>query len=179
MATKTPGSGGTDQTTTIEAGTIHLIRLIQALEADSTRNPSGINNLTSTVSEDSRTIAATVNLPCNLVSTSDQTTNQVQAIDYLTQPQGQPPAYTPGSGGTFRGTTVQQALIQHVIAQRTLEINPAQNPTGANYIEYQISSVTAGGNGNAVFTATLTGLPLEVANNSNGTQTTSGRAYLL
>lgn len=178
MTAKTPGSGGTDQTTTIESGTVHLIRLIQGLEADTSRNPSGVNNLTSNVSEDSRSLSASINFPCNLMPSSDQTTYQIQAIDYFTQPQGQPAAYTAGTGGTFRGANAQQALIQHIIAQRLLELDSTKNPTNANYIDYQITVGTAT-TVNSTFVATLSGLPLDVTNNGNGTQTTSGKAYLL
>lgn len=177
MAIKTPGSNGTDQTTSIEAGTIHLIRLIQSLEADPTRNPSGINNITSSVSEDNRSLSASINLPCNLTISSDRATYQIQSIDYFTQPQGQASAYTPGTDGTFRGATIQQALIQHIIAQRNLELDSTKNPTNANYIDYQITAGTTANN--SIFNATLTGLPLDTTNNSNGTQTTSGKSYLL
>lgn len=178
MATKTPGSGGTDQTTTIEAGTVHLIRLIQSLEADSARNPSGLNNITSSTSDDSRTISASINLPCNLIASSDGTTYQIVAIDYFTQPPGQVAAYTAGSGGTFKGATVQQALIQHLIAQNNLEFSSQNNPTNGNYITYQISNASSAGNGNAVFSATVSGAPLDISNNANGQQISSGKTYL-
>ena len=179
MTAKTPGSGGTDQTNTVEAGTVHLIRLIQSLEADNARNPSGLNYVTSSVSEDSRSLSASISLPCNLTTNSDQTSYAIAAIDYFTVPSGGSTAYTAGSGGTFRGTNVQQALIQHLIAQKNLELDSVKNPAGASCITYSIDNATGINMGNAIFTATLSSLPLEVTNNSNGQQTTSGHAYLL
>lgn len=179
MTTKTPGSGGTDQTASVEAGTVHLVRLLQSLEADTTRNPSGINNIISSTSDDDRTFTATINIPINVNMTNDSTSYQLAAIDYLTTPSGADPHYVAGSGGTFKATTIQGALIQHIIYQKNLELDANKNPTGVSYVSYQISNVATLGNGNATFAAQLTNLPLLVTNNSDGTQITSGKTYLL
>lgn len=178
MATRTPGSNGTNQATTLEAGLIADIRRAQTLERDPLRNPSSVNRITSSSDDDSASFEARVSFPVSITSDVNGNTS-IAAIDYFTVPAGGQPHYVAGTGGTIKSSTVQGAIVEQTIALKNLELDPSKNPTNGNYISWSISNGTVSGVGNGTFTATYNKMPLEVTIASNGGQTTTGKAYLL
>lgn len=178
MATRTPGTGGTNQAISLEAGLIADLRLLQSLERDTTRNPNNLNNVTSSTSDDTATFTASITFPINLTVNTDGTA-KITAIDYLTTPNGANPHYVVGTGGLIKSSTIQGAIIEQTVLIKGLELNSSKNPNGANYISYTLSNSTVGATGNAFFTASYNGLPLDITQASDGTQSTKGKTYLL
>jgi hypothetical protein len=178
MATRTPGSGGTNQATTLEAGLIADIRRAQTLERDPLRNPSNVNRVTSSSDDDSASFEARVNFPITI--TTDASGNvSIVPIDYFTVPSGGQPHYVAGSGGTIKSSTIQGAILEQTMMLKNLELDPAKNPTNGNYITWSIANGTVGGVGNGTFTANYNNMPLEITLTQNGGQTEIGKAYLL
>jgi hypothetical protein len=178
LAARTPGSNGTNQATTLEAGLIADIRRAQSFERDSLRNPSSVNRITSSADDDSASFEARVNFPVTITTDSNGNVSIVP-IDYFSVPSGGQPHYVAGSGGTVKSSTIQGAILEQTILLKNLELNPATNPTNGNYITWSISNSTVGGVGNGTFNASYNNMPLEITIASNGGQTTTGKAYLL
>lgn len=178
MSARTPGTGGTNQATTLEAGLISDIRRAQSLERDPLRNPSNVNRIQSTTDDDSASFDGRVNFPVTI--TTDASGNvSIVAIDYFTVPSGGDPHYVAGTGGTVKSSTIQGAIIEQTILLKNLELDPTKNTTNANYITWSITNGTTSGVGNGTFNATYADMPLEITLTSNGGQTEIGKAYLL
>lgn len=178
MASRTPGSGGTNQATTLEAGLIADIRRAQALERDSSRNPSGVNRISSSADDDSASFEARINFPIDVISNNNGNL-EITAIDYFSVPADQQPHYISGNGGTIKSSTIQGAIIEQTLLLKNLENDSAKNPNNGNYITWSISSTITGGMGNCTFSASYNKMPLEITMAATGGQTTTGKAYLL
>lgn len=174
MATRIPGSGGTNQANTLEAGLIGDIRRLQAYERDTTKNPSSFNNVQSGSEDDSSSFTASVNFPITL-STNNGVVS-ITPIDYLNLSSSD---YSPGTGGTIKAPNIQGAIIEQTILMSNLEKNASKNPGGAVYINFSITNTITSSSGNANFTASYSAMPLESTQSSDGSQTTKGKSYLL
>lgn len=178
MAARTPGTGGTNQATSLEAGLIADIRRAQTLERDPLRNPSSTNKIQSSSDDDTATFEARVSFPVNISSDSSGNVTIV-AIDYFSVPNGGDPHYVAGTSGTIKSATIQGAIIEQTILLKKLENDPEKNPTNGNYIVWSIVNGTVGGVGNGTFNASYNKMPLDISLNSAGGQTEMGKAYLL
>ena len=178
MASRTPGANGTNQATTLEAGLISDIRRAQILERNPQQNPSNLNYITSSSNDDLASFSAQINFPVTVTVGTDGKIN-IAAIDYFTPLSGNTLNYTVGTGGTIKSSTVQGAIIEQTILLKNLELDPAKNPTNANYIIWSLTNGTIGGVGNASFSASYNNMPLEISNLPDGNQSTIGKAYLL
>lgn len=178
MTTRTPGAGGTNQATTLEAGLVAELRRIQLLERSQDCNPNGFNQVQSNQNDDTSTFTAQISFPVQITEDSEGKL-VIAAIDYLVQPDGQPAYYSPGSGGTITATTIQGSVLQHTNLLKKLENDSTKNPTNANRISWTLESGVIGGIGNGNFRATYTDLPLETSLSDNGQQITIGKEYLL
>lgn len=178
MASRTPGSGGTNQATTLEAGLVADIRRAQTLERDPLRNPSSTNRIQSSSDDDTATFEARVTFPVNISSDSSGNIT-ISAIDYFTVPSGGDAHYVAGTGGTIKASTIQGAIIEQTIMLKKLENDPEKNPTNGNYIVWSIANGTVGGVGNGTFNASYNKMPLDITLTSAGGQTEMGKAYLL
>lgn len=147
MTVITLGTGATIITPTLEEMLVALIDFGQSAELNTTKNPSKINNITSSVNRDTEVLIASVNLPCNFI---DAENLQVIGVDYLVGV-----AFTFGTGeSTLKGTNWVDAIIRTTIKQKSLEMDSAKNPALNNYIDYSIaSSQVVGTTANATFSA--------------------------
>lgn len=177
MASITAGTGATITAPTIESFFTGAIWLLQNLEADTTRNPSGVNNVTSSISDDTRSLTATINF--NATVDDDSSGKAVfTVIDYLTTPSGGTAHWTAGTGGTITNATIQGAIFEAARLIDKLENQVVNNPTSKKCISYTISSGDVGSNGNASITINVANFPLTFSFNANGTQSLNGTAYL-
>lgn len=179
MAVITPGSGATITASSIEAFFPGIIWLLQNLEADTLKNPSGANNVTSSISDDSRSLNATLTF---LATVDDDASGKclLTCLDYLTQPSGQSAYWNPGSGGTITGQTIQTAGFEAARLIDKLENTAANNPTGRKTTSWSVTSA-GGGDGTSPYATVninVTGFPLTFSFNANGTQSLVGSVYL-
>ena len=179
MATITPGSGATITAATAESFLPAAIWLVQALENDTARNPSAINNVTSSMSDDSQSLTASINFFATV--TDDNAGNAIfTALDYLTTPSGQPAHWTAGSGGTIQASTIQGAIFECVRFIDNLENTSAKNPQAKKCVSYSITSASLGSaTPSANISINITNFPLETTRAADGTQTVKGKDYLL
>jgi hypothetical protein len=179
MTIITPGSSATITATTIEKFFTAVIWKLQALENDTTRNPSAINNVTSSMSDDSQSLVANLTFSAT-VATGTGGIATFSCIDYLTSPSGQPAHWAAGSGGTIASTTIQGAIFEAVRFIDNLELQSAKNPLGNKCVSYTISSNSSGGtNAIATVSISITGFPLTTTIAGDGTQSVIGKEYLL
>lgn len=80
-------------------------------------------------------------------------------------------AITPGTGGTFKSDTAENALFEAAIYLQNLETTPANNPTNRNVVQVVVNTDAK----TATITATL---PLEYAIDAGGNVTLSAASYL-
>lgn len=178
MATITPGTNATITANTIEAYLCGAIWLLQNLEADAARNPSGINNITSSISDDNRTL--TGNCTFSGIVTSSATGQLIiTCVDYLTTPSGQPAHYSPGTGGTINSATIQGAIFEAARTIDLLENDSSKNTQGLKTISWNVTNGEIGSEGRAIINIGITNFPLTFAFNANGTQSLQGKNYLL
>lgn len=174
MATITAGTGATNTATTVEASLIGDLRRLQSFERNTAKNSGGYNYVNSTSSDDDATFTASITFPVSI--TINNGVVAITAIDYLGLAGSD---FTPGTGGTFKATTLQGSIIEKTVYQNSLEKDISKNPTGVLLINYSVTNNSLGALGNATFTANYGALPLEITENSDGTQSTKGKAYLL
>lgn len=180
MTTITPGTGATITSTTIESFFCGAIWLLQNLESDVARNPSGINNVTSTISDDSRSISGSA----NFLTTVESDTNGkalFTTTDYLTTPANASAHWIPGTGGTIKSATIQGAIFEAVRFINNLESQVAKNPEGKKTVSWSLQSSNDSevSTVNIALAITFTNFPLTYSFNAAGTQTLTGKAYLL
>ena len=178
MASITASSGGTITANTIEAFFCGSIWLLQSLEADATRNPTSINNVTSTASDDSRSLTATINLTAQVSENADGNLILIPN-DYLTLPSGQTAHYLAGSNGTISSATIQGALFEAARLIDKLENDSTKNQDGRKTVSWSVTNGDIGSGGLATITINVTNFPLTFSFNANGTQSLVGKAYLL
>ena len=174
MATITAGSGGTITATTLEAFFVTAIRRLQTLEKSSTYNPSSINNVTSSISDDSSSFNASVTFPLNLTTDGDGESPFV-CVDYLVGASGQ---YSTGSGGTITAPNLVRAIFEATLRLSNLEIQPVKNPQNLNCLSWTITKSDIGSANHATFSLTVSNFPLEIVDGGDS-QTTKGKEYLL
>lgn len=177
MAAITPGSGATITASTIEAFFTGAIWLLQNLEADTTRNPTGINNVTSSISDDTRALTATINLS-GTVDDDSGGKAVITCLDYLTTPSGGSAHWVVGTGGTITSATIQGAIFEACRLIDKLENNVVNNPTGKKLVNYSINNGDIGSSGNVSITINVANFPLTFSFNANGTQSLIGSSYL-
>lgn len=177
MATITPGSGSTITASTIESFFCGAVWLLQSLEADTVRNPTGINNVISSTSDDSRSATGTITIRATV--TDDSNGNMVLSpSDYLTTPSGGTVHWSPGSGGTITSSTIQGAIFEAARLIDSLENQPIKNPEGLKTIAYTITNGNTENTGLAEIQISFTSFPLTFTFNADGTQSLKGRSYL-
>jgi hypothetical protein len=59
----TPGTGGTFKSTSVEAYFLEVLTFLEIVEANTTKNPSGVNNVASSFDSDGRVVTGTANIP--------------------------------------------------------------------------------------------------------------------
>lgn len=177
MSSITPGNGATITASTIEAFFSGAIWLLQNLEADVTRNPSGINNITSSISDDTRALTATINLTASIDDDSNGKA-VFTALDYLTTPIGGTAHWIPGTGGTISSATIQGAIFEAARLIDKLENTVINNPTAKKCVSYTINSGDIGSSGNAGININVVNFPLTFSFNTNGVQSLVGTEYL-
>jgi len=173
MATITAGSGGSITATTLEAFFVAAIRRLQTLEKTPTYNPSALNYVTSTVSDDSSSFSATVTFPLTYVTDGDGTTN-FTVEDYLTGASSQ---YNAGAGGTITASNLVKAIFESSLRIAALEIQPAKNPQNLSCVSWSISKNETGSAQQGTYSLTVINFPLEITD-SGDSQTTKGKEYL-
>lgn len=179
MASITPGSGATITATTAEKFLPAAIWLLQSLENDPIRNPSVINNVTSSMSDDNQSLTASISF---FASVSDDSNGNAvfTALDYLTNPSGQPAHWIAGTGGTIQSATIQGAILEIVRFIDNLENTSAKNPQAKKCVSYTITSASLGSaTPSANVSINITNFPLETTRAADGTQTVKGKDYLL
>ena len=174
MATITAGSGGSITATTLESFFVAAIRRLQTLEKNPTYNPSALNYVTSTVSDDSSSFSATVNFPLSYVTDGDGISN-FTVEDYLTNAT---PQYSAGSGGTITASNLVKAIFEAALRLAALEIQPAKNPQGLNCISWTINKNELGSTNQGNFSLTVSNFPLDIVDGGDS-QTTKGKEYLV
>lgn len=175
MAVITPGSGATISVTKLEEFFAGAIWLLQTLEADSTRNPTAINNVTSSANDDSQTMTANINFRAGITSDSNGNAS-ITCIDYLVTPSGAEAHWTPGTGGTIKSATLQGAIFEAARLIDSKENNSSTNSTGAKNVTWNISNGEQGST-SSVVQISVSSFPL-VITISNGTATLKGKEYL-
>lgn len=177
MSTITAGSGATISATTAESMLTGLVWLLQTLEASTSRNPTGINNVTSSNSDDNQAFNATINFKATVAD--DSSGNAVfSCIDYLTTPSGSNPHWTPGSGGTITSTTIQGAIWEVARLIDLKENTNVSNPTGVKNISWNVTNADIGGSNQSTVNISVTNFPLTITVAANGTQSLAGKEYL-
>ena len=170
------GTGATIQAESAEALLVAMIRKLQQLERSAAYNPSNLNYATSGSSDDTESFTASIN--CNGTVTIDTDgAIKIVAIDYLSGIS--PSIFSLGADGTFKSSSLIQAIFEVGIYLESLELQTAKNPTQADYINWSSSNQDIGGAGQTRLSLSLLNFPLEQAINDNGDQVTRGKEYLL
>lgn len=177
MTTITPGSGATITANKLETFLPAVIWKLQELENSTARNPTGINNVTSSINDDNLTFSASITFQSGVTDGSDGGAYFVPN-DYLTTPSGGTAHWIAGTGGTITGSNIQAAIWETVRAIKILENDSTRNPQGLNTCSYSVVSNGAGTTSAATVSITITDFPLEMTLNANGQRTIQGKEYL-
>ena len=179
MAAITAGSGATIAVTSIEKFLPAAIWKLQALENDPVRNPGAVNNVSSSMSDDSQSMTASVNFSATVADDGNGSA-VITAIEYLTVPSGGSAHWTAGTGGTITSPTIQGAVFEAIRLIDSLENQSAKNPQAKKTVSYTISSASLGsGTGNVSISINITNFPLTSTLGTDGTQQLIGKDYLL
>ncbi len=165
MATITPGTAGTFTSTTAEGQALEAIIWLQQREASDAANPNGENRIDGSIDIDLATFAGTFRIPATQ-SLNNQGQLILAASTYLSSG-----VFTPGSGGTFKSTTIEGYVLEVLMYLQILELQPAKNPQSRNYVTGSYNSDTR------VYTGTFN-FPVSLAL-VNGSIQTSASEYLL
>lgn len=167
MTTFNPGEGATISATSVEQQTAGHIWLIQALEA-SPANPTGINYLTSSSSDDpGGELSAELALPVQTTVANDGT------VTIVTPPPFASVSYSSGNGN-MSASNPWQALVWLSIKQANLEILQKAD----SFVTWGIAGSATGVAGtNATFSATYK-LPTTFAVDGTGQQVRTAKEYL-
>lgn len=177
MTTITPGSGATITASKLETFLPAVIWKLQELENTPARNPTGINNVTSNIDDDSMTFSANITFQSGVTDGSDGGAYFVP-VDYLTTPSGGTAHWVPGTGGTITGSNIQSAIWETVRAIKILENDSTRNPQGLSTVTYSVISNSAGSSTAATVNISISNFPLETTLNVNGQRTIAGKEYL-
>lgn len=169
MATRNPGDGGSyPGINSREKYTALLIWARQILERSTANNPSAINRLRSSVSDDSGLLVAEYITPATLSVNLDGSL-KIAIPEHLTGIQ-----FTSGTGGEDGATNLNAALIESTVKQKLLEISQGTSTRIGITISVNDSSATA--EENCTFTISYN-LPTEPVLSGSG-QTREATNYL-
>ncbi len=136
MASITPGTGGTAQSTTLE-GLIHeLCSLVINAENDANKNPEGLKNFTATHYQNRGTYSCSFAIPVIQV-VNTQSGVQYTAREYLVNT-----GFTPGTSGTFTNSGLLGTLMAALLFAQSYESNATSNPDAINNITGKIDTDT-------------------------------------
>lgn len=125
MATRNPGNGGTyPNINSREKYTALLIWARQLAERSTANNPSALNRLRSSVSDDTGLLSGEYITPATLSVNLDGSL-KITLAEYLTGIQ-----FSSGNGGEDGATNLNAALLESTLKQRLLEIAQGINRIG-------------------------------------------------
>ena len=168
MAARNPGTGGTyPEVNSREKYTALLIWARQILERSTTNNPSALNRLRSSVSDDSGLLVGEYITPATLSVNSDGSL-KIAVSEYLTGVQ-----FSSGSGDDG-ATNLNAALVESTVKQKLLEVVQGSNTRIG--ITISVNDSSAAGEENCTITVSYN-LPTEPVLSSLG-QTREAANYL-
>lgn len=126
MATVTAGTGGTIKSTTLEAQLQESCMLLQILEVTPANNPDQLDRISVAHDPDTNNFTATFNFPV------EQTINDLGQINYSAPDYLTDTDFLPGTGGTFKSTTLAGYLMEALIYAQNIERQSIRNPTNRN-----------------------------------------------
>jgi hypothetical protein len=173
MANFVNGSGGLfTGITTREDWTRAMINYVRTQQALAAKNPNNLKYLNVTENTDGA-MSGTFSCPITVVPGAAGAIN-ITATSYLTGV-----VYTAPTGGDSTATNEVQALIDTVMRQKALELDPAKNPNNANYLSWSVTMGSTGvGTTNATINLGFSGLPGDMTQAANGSINVEGRTYL-
>lgn len=129
-----PGSGGTIQSSSAEQALLDCITLIKNLEKIPSKNPNNTNGVSCSLGLNTSIANISFNMPA--IPTLNDSGQQVQAAsNYLLNTN-----FTPGSGGTFKSSSIEGYLLEIVTYLEIVESNPTKNPNSNNYVSSTFDS---------------------------------------
>ena len=151
MATITPGTGGTLQSTTAEGQMVEIINFLQLQEANTAVNTTAADYVQATYNINTLVYAGTFSLPISQVSDSSGMI-QLLAQNYLTNSN-----FSAGTGGTFSSNNPAQYLLEVLIYLKNLENSTMHNPQGKNNVSssFDMDTLTFSGSINFPVTYSL------------------------
>lgn len=169
MAARNPGTGGTyPGVNSREKYTALLIWARQILERSTTNNPSALNRLRSSVSDDSGLLVGEYITPATL-SVNPDGSLKIVVSEYLAGVQ-----FSSGAGGADGAANLNAALIESTVKQKLLEVAQGSNTRIGITISVNDSSAT--GEENCTITVSYN-LPTEPVLSNLG-QTREAANYL-
>jgi hypothetical protein len=129
-----PGSGGTIQSTNAEQVLLDCITLIKNLEKVPSKNPTNTNGVSCSLGLNTAIANISFNMPA--IPALNNSGQQVQtASSYLSNTE-----FTPGTGGTFKSSSIEGYLLEIVTYLEIVESNSTKNPNSNNYISSTFDS---------------------------------------
>lgn len=161
MAAIAPGSGGTLKSTTAESALVEAILFLVQCERDSAKNPNGYRSLNYAVTDSGAVFSGDFSLSATQTLTGTGSL-AIAANPYLTAT-----GFSPGSGGTFKSTTIEATVLEILMFLQLLETDATKNTNNRNFVTGTYNSdtriyrgtfslpvaMTIGPNGEAIVTA--------------------------
>lgn len=164
----TPGEG-TITATNLEAYLYALIKFGQAAERDSTKNPSGVNYLTSNQSDDNLLLSVSINFPFAFTVTSEGYFSALFS-DYLSGT-----GFNPGTGGLLKSQSWVSQVVEAITLLDNAQTSTTKNPANLTLVrEYTFNSPSSTTGAVGTFSATLS-LPLTETLNADGSTSVSAK----
>lgn len=168
------GSGATINVTSWEKYLAALLWLYQSIEGDVTKNPQGINYLTSSASDDGiKAINASFTCPCLVTTDANGKANFSGSTSFVGT------TFSVGTGGDAKADNLISAIIEATIKLRIFEMDVSRNPgTLLNYLSWNVTTL---GNEPPGLTGTFSStysMPTEFSVNAQGQQVRQAVDYL-
>lgn len=113
---------------------MEILSFISAAQADSVKNPTGAANIVATHNQSTRIYSGSYRFDVAQAITGDGTL-ELEAQPYLVAS-----GFTPGTGGTFKGTTPEKYALEVLMYLQLRENTPSLNPDNRNFVSGTFNS---------------------------------------